>query len=344
MQQEDTPTAAPEETTEYVEESTDSIIADFTDILGLAQPEKPQPTEAQPEETSTEAPPSVEAGAPAVELEHEPATEAVPVNTNDAAVDPLATSSDKSQVIADKAAIEAAKRDTEQAQKQAIEQARAEARQEVYKDLRLDPQRWLAENAEALGIPVGEFAMHAYRVALGDQAPPELVKRTQRGPDAIMSEVERRFAEQEKRLEQRERELEIRATAQRYEEFINNVPEQHAYMRAAAETNRDVLKQNLFNIADAYAEQNGRYPTTSELAAEYNRQVDQVVKLHKLNASTPAPAPLSKTEQPQPKKPAATLSESMSDRRSGESSEEDLTDEALERAAYDYLQQNPIQF
>jgi hypothetical protein len=329
----------PDVTEEYVEEPIDSIVAEFADVLGFGAPppEKQEPTPAKPAETQATEPD--QAGAPAAEPEEV-------VNTNDVPVDPLATTSDKSQVIAERAEAEAARRDAakqaEVEREQAIAQAKSEAAAEVYKQMRLNPQRWAAEAREQ-GIDPGELAMHMYRVALGDDAPPELVKRTQQGPEAIMSEVDRRFAEQEARLAERERQIELKAIANSYESFVNNVPESEKYLHAAAKNGSDKLKQNLYQIADAMANANeGKYPTVSELTAEYNRQVEEIVNLHKLQeTSTESPATPSSPKSQQKSQP--TLSENLSDRRSADPEQEDLSDEALEQSALEYLKQHPIE-
>lgn len=310
---------------EYIE----SVVNEFTDVLGLGgTPPVAAPPEPQAEPQTEQAAPE-QTGDQAADVETTEAVETTP---------PI-TPKDQSQVIEERANAEAAKRNAELAQKQAIEQARTEAIQEVYKQARLDPVRW-AESLAEQGLDIGQVAMAAYRVALGDKAPPELIKRTQKGPDAIMSEMERRLAEQEQKFEQKQRDLELRQIALGYEEYLSAVPESEPYLKAAVAKNRDAVKQNLFNIADAYAQQNGRYPNPRELTAEYNRQLTELAELHgiPLTPSTPAPAAPSspKVAQPQTKQPQ-TLSENLSDRAHREAPAEDLSDEALEASAIEWF-------
>ena len=348
MSEENTPVEAPESTEEatFEEAATDfnSFVSDYADVLGLGIAETKRSAFTEPED---------EPQAEAKETEPEPEQTGTTDNPDDQAEGTLsaaaaeATSTnlapdDKSQVIAERAAREEAKRNSELAQKQqleqAVEKARTEALEEFLKPARIDPVAW-AEQLEARGQDVGQLAMALYRVALKDAAPPELIKRTQKGPEALMSEMDRRFAEQERKFAERERQFELKQIALSYQQAITDVED--PLIKAAASKNRGALEQNLYNIADAMAAANeGKYPTKSELFAEYKRQVQEVMDLHGISSSQA----VKEVAAPQstPDKRAApettTLSENLADRRSADPElDDDLDDpEVREREAVKY--------
>jgi len=317
-------------------EYIDSVIKDFSGVLGFGEKQESASEEStKTEETST----GEQAGDKATEQAKAAPEEQEPTRT---------PAEDQSQVIAQKAEAEAKAREeakvTEKAQTQAITEARAQAVKEVQTAIRINPQRWLEDNAEGIG-DIGEFAMHAYRVALGDQAPPELVKRTSsRGSESIMGEVERKFEMLRAENAEALKNVELKATAAGYDAYVKNLPEidDNKHFKAALENDAEGTRSRLFNIADTMAGvSEGKYPNAEQVVTEYVRQVEEIIKLHNLVPSTEQSAqPSTPTEQPEPKETKITLTNDLADLSSTASAQAPLQGDELVEDALKWMEES----